>query len=131
MIETTFKSGNYNKWESFILETLPAKISLIRDGLIPKIDDVLVQMLKKEERIHKESINIEQSCSRNQIVNIKCTIQYDIEDFHVPDAPLKAVENDTKNLTDALNFTDASLESLTIDVTKGSLTIIYNIPLGV
>ena len=40
-------------------------------------------MLKREETIHKESINIKQVCSRENIVNLKCTIEYFIEDFKV------------------------------------------------
>lgn len=128
-ISTTFKSGNFNTFDTLVRETLPAKAELIRYDLIPNIDETLKKMLGANLQVEKESIDVSQLCGKEGLVGFLCTIVYNVEDFDVPDAPEKAVKQDIDALTDALSREDVHLKSINIEVSGGVLTIVYEIPI--
>ena len=128
MISQFFNSGNYNNWENFILVTLPNINNLVKQEIIPQIDEVLISMLGDRSDITKESVNVTQDCSDN-LKGIFLDISYIVDDWKVIDAPIKAIESDTQTIRDFLTTDGRTLLDLSIDVTSGRLSIRYYIPI--
>ena len=128
MTSQFFNSGNYNNWENFILLTLPNVNNLVKQEIIPQIDEVLISMLGDRSEITKESVNVTQDCSDN-LKGIFLDISYIVDDWKVVDAPIKAIEYDTQTIRDFLTTDGRTLLDLSIDVTSGRLSIRYYIPI--
>lgn len=126
MISQYFNSGNYNEWEEFVNTKLPNINKIIREEIIPQIDEILISMLGNRSNINKASINVRQKCSQT-LDGIYIDIVYNIEDWKVIDAPTKAIESDENTLRDFLTVEGRELISLSIDVASGNLNIQYYI----
>lgn len=126
MISQYFNSGNYNEWEEFVNAKLPNINKIIREEIIPQIDEILISMLGNRSNINKVSINVRQKCSQT-LYGVYIDIVYNLEDWKVIDAPAKAIESDENTLRDFLTAEERELISLSIDVASGNLNIQYYI----
>lgn len=129
MIPKTFENGNYNTLDAFTKVTLPGKMSLIRKNFIGKIDEILENMLGGNSDIQKTEINAALVCSSGKITGINCDVTYTIDDFQVPTAPAKAIQNDIKSIEGALEvLEDIEVKKVSIDVKTGILYIEAHVP---
>lgn len=124
---STFKSGNYNTFEILVKEKIPAARNLVRYTILPQIETVLKNMLGKLDEVEGDSINIFQITGKQGLQGFICDIVYNVDAFKVPEAPESAIQEDTENLTKALEREDAHLKSLNIDVRQGKLSLEYEI----
>ena len=125
MIENTFHSGNYNQWEHLVNNVLPAKNMILRQEIIPAIDNLLINMLGPGVQVTKELINVEEICDRKSLKGIRFEINYIIQDFIAPEAPKAAIDKDIQAISQALLRNDFNLITVNIDVSKGRLTVVY------
>ena len=129
MISKTFSAGNYNDLDNFAKQTLPNALHIIRYIVIPKIDDILDSMLGARADIKKKSIDTTTLCSNNKITTIHCEAIYNVDDFNVPTAPVKAIKNDTDAIKNNLNLKEIELKSVSIDTHTGDVKFIFDVPL--
>jgi len=129
MIPKTFESGNYNNLDTFAKITLPKALAFIRGTIIPRIDDVLSNMLGERSDIKKVSIDATTLCVNNKITSIRCDLVYNIDDFNVPTAPTQAVKDDTDAISKSIQLEGMELKSVDIDIYSGDLKIIFIVPL--
>ena len=126
----TFKSGNFNNFENLIYNTLPSIRDLIRYDLLPQIESTLKKMLDSLDGISGNNIEIKQLLGKEELEGFYCSISYEVNAFKVPEAPDKAVEEDTETLTKALTREDIHLKKIKIDVSTGIFSVEYEIPLN-
>lgn len=123
MIDKLFRSGNYNEWNRFISETLPAREAAFKDTVIANIDKVLVRMLGQSSNIEKTAVDAQQICDRRHIVGVRYNVTYTINDFMVPDAPAAAIAKDTEAIKQSLLFENFTVKDISINVQNGTLKI--------
>ena len=128
MISQYFNSGNYNKWDQFVKQTLPEVNKKIRSTIIPRIDEALESMLGNHSNITKETINIVQDCNKI-LKGIYVDLIYFVPDWKVSEVPQKAVEEDERALKNYLASDEYTVEGLNIEVSSGKLRIQIYIPL--
>lgn len=129
MISNTFSAGNYNDLDNFAKQTLPNALYTIRHIVIPKIDEILDSMLGARADIQKKSIDTTTLCSNNKLTAIRCEVVYNIDDFNVPTAPVKAVKDDTEAIKNNIKIEQIELKSVSIDVRTGDVKFIFDVPL--
>lgn len=130
MIPKTFETGNYNTLDTFTKVTLPGKMSFIRNDLVGKIDEILENMLGGNTEVQKTEINATLVCTGGKVNGINCDMTYTVEDFQVPTAPNKAVQNDTQAIMEALKVLESvEIKKVTIDIKTGVLYIEAHVPM--
>lgn len=125
MNDTFFRSGNYNNWYNFITKTLVSREEFLSKTIIPSIDNILLKMLGPTSPIEKSSINAYPILSRTSIKGIKYSLIYTIKDFMVPEAPTKAVQEDTEAIKKCLTFEGYNFTEVSINIQNGELKISF------
>lgn len=123
MIDKLFRSGNYNEWNRFISETLPAREAAFKNTVIASIDNILVKMLGQSSNIEKTAVDAQQICDRRHLTGVRYTITYTINDFIVPDAPAAAIAKDTEAIKQSLLFENFTVKEVLINVQNGTLKV--------
>jgi hypothetical protein len=124
----TFSSGNYNDFEKLVRVRIPSTSDTIRNTIIPKIEDTLKQMLRTLNGVNGKALNAEVEVGNKELQGISCKIEYEVQDFNVPEAPKEAIKEDVDNIKKAIEIEGLELRSITINTSNGLLSIEYFIP---
>lgn len=128
-ISKQFKTGNYNEWENLVEVTLANINASIRNEIIPLIEETLLTMLGNRSAINRSKLEVIQDC-KQELKGIYLNIEYDVEDWNVPEAPKSAIEADENVLKETFVVEGKELSNLEIDTTSGKLSIQYYIPVS-
>jgi hypothetical protein len=124
----TFSSGNYNDFEKLVRVRIPSTSDTIRNTIIPKIEDTLKQMLRTLNGVNGKALNAEVEVGNKELQGISCKIEYEVQDFNVPEAPKEAIKEDVDNIKKSIEIEGLGLRSITINTSNGLLSIEYFIP---
>ena len=124
----TFSSGNYNDFEKLVRVRIPSTSDTIRNTIIPKIEDTLKQMLRTLNSVKGKTLNAEVEVGNKELRGISCKIEYEVQDFNVPEAPKEAIKEDVDNIKKSIEIEGLGLRSITINTSNGLLSIEYFIP---
>lgn len=124
----TFSSGNYNDFEKLVRVRIPSTSDTIRNTIIPKIEDTLKQMLRTLNGVKGKTLNAEVEVGNKELRGISCKIEYEVQDFNVPEAPKEAIKEDVDNIKKAIEIEGLELRNITINTSNGLLSIEYFIP---
>lgn len=124
----TFSSGNYNEFETLVRVKIPATSEIIRNNLLPKIEATLKQMLKSLNGVKGKLLNVTPEADSRGLKGFLCQIDYEVQDFAVPEAPKEAIEEDVESISNAISMEGAHLKKVSINTTNGVLSILYEIP---
>lgn len=124
----TFSSGNYNEFETLVRVKIPATSEIIRNNLLPKIEATLKQMLKSLNDVKGKLLNVTPEADSRGLKGFLCQIDYEVQDFAVPEAPKEAIEEDVESISNAISMEGAHLKKVGINTTNGVLSILYEIP---
>lgn len=124
----TFSSGNYNEFETLVRVKIPATSEIIRNNLLPKIEATLKQMLKSLNDVKGKLLNVTPEADSRGLKGFLCQIDYEVQDFAVPEAPKEAIEEDVESISNAISMEGAHLKKVSINTTNGVLSILYEIP---
>ena len=124
----TFSSGNYNEFETLVRVKIPATSEIIRNNLLPKIEATLKQMLKSLNDVKGKFLNVTPEADNRGLKGFLCQIEYEVQDFAVPEAPKEAIEEDVESISKAISTENAHLKKVSINTTSGVLSILYEIP---
>ena len=124
----TFSSGNYNDFEKLVRVRIPSTSDTIRNTIIPKIEDTLKQMLRTLNGVNGKALNAEVEVGNKELQGISCKIEYEVQDFNVPEAPKEAIKEDVDNIKKAIEIEGLDLRGITINTSNGLLSIEYFIP---
>lgn len=124
----TFSSGNYNDFEKLVRVRIPSTSDTIRNTIIPKIEDTLKQMLRTLNGVKGKTLNAEVEVGNKELQGISCKIEYEVQDFNVPEAPKEAIKEDVDNIKKSIEIEGLELRNITINTSNGLLSIEYFIP---
>ena len=124
----TFSSGNYNEFETLVRVKIPATSEIIRNNLLPKIEATLKQMLKSLNNVKGKFLNVTPEADSRGLKGFLCQIEYEVQDFAVPEAPKEAIEEDVESISNAISMEGVHLKKVSINTTNGVLSILYEIP---
>ena len=124
----TFGSGNYNEFETLVRVKIPATSEIIRNNLLPKIEATLKQMLKSLNNVKGKFLNVTPEADSGGLKGFLCQIEYEVQDFAVPEAPKEAIEEDVESISNAISMEGVHLKKVSINTTNGVLSILYEIP---
>ena len=124
----TFGSGNYNEFETLVRVKIPATSEIIRNNLLPKIEATLKQMLKSLNNVKGKFLNVTPESDNRGLKGFLCQIEYEVQDFVVPEAPKEAIEEDVESISNAISMEGVHLKKVSINTTNGVLSILYEIP---
>ena len=124
----TFSSGNYNEFETLVRVKIPATSEIIRNNLLPKIEATLKQMLKSLNNVRGKFLNVTPESDNRGLKGFLCQIEYEVQDFAVPEAPKEAIEEDVESISNAISMEGVHLKKVSINTTNGVLSILYEIP---
>ena len=124
----TFGSGNYNEFETLVRVKIPATSEIIRNNLLPKIEATLKQMLKSLNNVKGKFLNVTPEADSGGLKGFLCQIEYEVQDFNVPEAPKEAIEEDVESISNAISMEGVHLKKVSINTTNGVLSILYEIP---
>lgn len=124
----TFSSGNYNDFEKLVRVRIPSTSDTIRNTIIPKIEDTLKQMLRTLNGVNGKALNAEVEVGNKELQGISCKIEYEVQDFNVPEAPKEAIKEDVDNIKKSIEIEGLDLRGITINTSNGLLSIEYFIP---
>ena len=124
----TFSSGNYNEFETLVKVRIPATSEIIRSNLLPKIEATLKQMLKSLNNVKGKFLNVTPEADSRGLKGFLCQIEYEVQDFNVPEAPKEAIEEDVESISNAISIEGVHLKKVSINTTNGVLSILYEIP---
>ena len=124
----TFSSGNYNDFEKLVRIEIPSTSDTIRNTIIPKIEDTLKQMLRTLNGVKGKTLNAEVEVNNKELQGVSCKIEYEVQDFNVPEAPKEAIKEDVDNIKKSIEIEGLELRNITINTSNGLLSIEYFIP---
>lgn len=124
----TFSSGNYNDFEKLVRVRIPSTSDTIRNTIIPKIEDTLKQMLRTLNGVKGKTLNAEVEVGNKELQGVVCKIEYEVQDFNVPEAPKEAIKEDVDNIKKAIEIEGLELRNIAINTSNGLLSIEYFIP---
>lgn len=124
----TFSSGNYNDFEKLVRVRIPSTSDTIRNTIIPKIENTLKQMLRTLNGVKGKTLNAEIEVGNKELQGVVCKIEYEVQDFNVPEAPKEAIKEDVDNIKKTIEIEGLELRNITINTSNGLLSIEYFIP---
>lgn len=122
-INTQFNKGNYNEWDSLICIQLPLVDKVLRDTLLPKIEDTLTSMLGYYSSWTKEELSARPYVEEDSFKGVYIEISYIVEDFKVQSVPIEAVTEDETAISNYLCGDNIESVNTEIDTTTGLLKI--------
>ena len=133
--ETQAGAGNFEAWSLTISKKLPEAWSLITKTVDPLLYAGLIELLGSNNRFSKkEAIVAPILDNAFNITSLQVKLTYNVPDFANFQGSQDAVIHDQQYLLQKVQQVGSitwSLGNIIMDIQKGAVTAIFNVPLGV